>query len=84
MPFIEKYHEDRIYIFWPYLASSQYAKSVLSWMDEFINYVQKEINPQNILKARPIENFWSCLVQKVYENGWEAKTEAYRCGSNPN
>jgi hypothetical protein len=53
-------------------------------MDEFINYVQKEINPQNILKARPIENFWSCLVQKVYENGWEANTEAYRCGSNPN
>ena len=53
-------------------------------MNENINYVQKEINLPNIPQARPIENFWGCLVQKVYENGWEAKTEAYRCGSNPN
>ena len=45
-------------------------------MNENINYVQKEINPPNIPQARPIENFWGCLVQKVYENGWEAKTEA--------
>ena len=26
-------------------------------------------------QARPIENFWGCLAQKVYEGGWEAKTE---------
>ena len=45
-------------------------------MNENINYVQKEINPPKIPQARPFENFWGCLVQKVYENGWEAKTEA--------
>jgi hypothetical protein len=76
LPFIKKHHEDNKYIFWPDLASSHYAKSVLNWMNENINYVQKEINPPNIPQARPIENFWGCLVQKVYENGWEAKTEA--------
>ena len=26
------------------------------------------------LQARPIKNFWGCLAQKVYENGWEVKT----------
>ena len=45
-------------------------------MNENINSVQKESNPSNIPQARPIKNFWGCLVQKVYENGWEAKTEA--------
>ena len=40
-------------------------------MDENV----KDINPPNVPQARPIENFWGCLVQKVYEGGWEAKTE---------
>ena len=35
----------------------------------------KDINPPNIPQARPIENFWGCFAQKVYERGWEAKTE---------
>ena len=29
----------------------------------------------NVPQARPIENFLECLAQKVYEEGWEAKTE---------
>ena len=45
-------------------------------MNENINYIQKVINPPNIPQARSIENFWGCLVQKVYENGCEAKTES--------
>jgi hypothetical protein len=32
LPFIKKHHEDNKYIFWPDLASSHYAKSVLNWM----------------------------------------------------
>ena len=32
-------------------------------------------NPPNVPQARPIENFWGCLSQKVYEDGWEAETE---------
>ena len=40
-----------------------------------VNFVEKRLNPPNIPQARPIENFWGCLAQKVYEGGWEAKTE---------
>ena len=29
----------------------------------------------NVPQARPIENFWAILVQKVYEGGWEATSE---------
>ena len=76
LPFIKKYHGDEKYIFWPDLASSHYADSVVRWMNENVNYVGKDINPPNVPQARPIENFWGCLVQKVYEDGWEAKTEA--------
>ena len=35
----------------------------------------KHLNPPNVPQARPIENFRGCLAQKVYEGGWEAKTE---------
>ena len=35
----------------------------------------KQINPPNVPQARPIENFWVCLTQKVYERGWETNTE---------
>jgi len=37
--------------------------------------VPKDINPPNIPQARPIENFWGDLQHKVFEDGWEAKTE---------
>ena len=39
------------------------------------NSYQKNINTPNVTQARPIVNLWSCLAQKVYEGGWEAKTE---------
>ena len=44
-------------------------------MGENINFVPKEINPPNVPQSRPIENFWVCLAQKVYEEDCEAKTE---------
>ena len=37
--------------------------------------INKEINLPNVPLARPIENFWGSLVQKVYEGGWEAQTK---------
>ena len=49
------------------LAGCHYYKQTVAWMDENVNFVPKNINP--------IENFWGCLAQKVYEGGWEAKTE---------
>ena len=44
-------------------------------MDENVNFVPKEINPSYVPKAPPIENFWGCLAQKIYEGDWEANTE---------
>ncbi|RNA02961.1 glucosylceramidase 4 [Brachionus plicatilis] len=40
-----------------------------------INYVTKDINPPNVPQARPIENFWSCLSENVYEGGWQASND---------
>ena len=75
LPFLHRYHPDFNYIFWPDLASAHYSNATIAWMDENINFVAKSINPPNVPQARPIENFWGCLAQKVYEGGWEATTE---------
>ena len=48
LPFIRKYHGDFNYLFWPDLASSHYSKGSLNWMDEYVNYVDKEFNPPNV------------------------------------
>ena len=32
------------------------------------------VNPTNVPKARPIEDFWGCLKHKVYDRGWAAKS----------
>ena len=44
-------------------------------MNENVKFIPKDINPPNVPQARPIENFWGCLAKKVYEGGWEDKTE---------
>ncbi|XP_065674095.1 uncharacterized protein LOC136091039 [Hydra vulgaris] len=75
LPFIHKYHGDFNYLFWPDLASSHYSKDSLNWMDQYVYYVDKESNPPNVPQARPIENFWVHLAQKVYEGDWQASTE---------
>jgi predicted P-loop ATPase/GTPase len=38
-----------------------------------VNFVPKNLNPANVPKVRPIEDFWGLLNQKVYENDWKAK-----------
>jgi hypothetical protein len=75
LPFIHEYHADFNYVFWPDLASAHYSNATIAWMDEYVNYVAKDINPPNVPQARSIENFWGCLSQKVYEGGWQATTE---------
>ena len=75
LPFLHRYHGDFNYIFWPDLASAHYAKDTVTWMNENVNFVAKNINPPNIPQARPIENFWAVLAQKVYEKGWEATNQ---------
>ena len=45
-------------------------------MDENVKFVPNDMNPLNVPQARPIENMWGCLAQKVDEGGWEAETVA--------
>ena len=75
LPFIQKHHQDNNYVFWPDLATSHYAKSCVDWMSKNIVFVPKSMNPPNVPQARPIENFWGDLAQKVYNDGWQAQTE---------
>ncbi|CAF1934902.1 unnamed protein product [Rotaria magnacalcarata] len=57
-------------------SSSHYANKTTRWLHEQnIKFVPKQDNPPNVPQARPIEDFWSILAGKVYEGGWEAKTE---------
>ncbi|CAF3544917.1 unnamed protein product [Rotaria socialis] len=58
------------------LPSSHYANKTTRWLHEQnIKFVPKQDNPPNVPQARPIEDFWSILAGKVYEGGWESKTE---------
>ena len=72
VPFIRQHHTDGQYIFYPDLASSNYAQRVVRWYNgNSINYVKKAENPANCPEVRSIENFWSILKGKVYESNWE-------------
>ena len=71
----EKYRH-RPYVFWPDLASSHYANSVQNYLlSEMVKFVPKMVNPAKVPKARPIEDFWGCLKQKVYDRGLAAKSK---------
>ena len=43
-------------------------------LENSIEHVDKNENPANLQEARPIENLWSILKGKVYENGWKANS----------
>lgn len=69
-----KHLRDEI-IFWPDLASCHYSKNTQDWLAmKKINFVPKHVNPPNIPKARPVEDFWNLLCQEVYKDGWEANS----------
>ena len=44
-------------------------------MNENVYFVDETTNPPNVPQARPIENLWGILAQKVYEVEWEATTQ---------
>ena len=74
MPFINRHHLDGQYLFWPYLASAHYAKTVVGYLEEKkVNFVERRDNPANLPECRPIENFWSILKGRVYKSNWQAK-----------
>ena len=75
MPFIKKHNSDGNYVFWSDLTSSHYTETVLDFfIENRINHVDKVDNQANLLEVRPIEDFWSILKDKVYENNWRSKS----------
>ena len=56
------------------MAGAHYSKETIAWMDNLC-FVDKGSNPPNVPQARPIENFWGCLTQKVYEGSWQAANQ---------
>jgi hypothetical protein len=71
---IKEYYQDGNYVFWPDLASSHYANKAQNYLvEKNIRYVAKEVNPANVPKVRPIEDFWGNLKAKVYEGDCKAK-----------
>ena len=73
LKFIEKHHLGDKYIFCLDLASSHYANKTSAWLNEQkVCFVPKVANPPNVSKVRPIEDFWSILVDKVYSGDWTA------------
>ena len=58
-------------MFWPDLASANYAKSVTNYLiSKSITFVQKADNPPAVPELRLVENFWSILKGMVYKNNW--------------
>ena len=54
--------------------ANHYAKTVLEFIQaENVPFVPKSLNPANVPKVRPIEDFWAILKHKVYENDWSAE-----------
>ena len=69
IPFINKYHYDGNYLFWPDLASSHYSKIVQELLNKKnIPFISRNDNPPNVPQARPVERIWSILEQKIYAN----------------
>jgi len=74
LPFIEEYHSDGHYIFWPDLASSHYAVHTLATFNSLgINFVSKDMNPPAVPHLRPIEDYWALLKAEVYKRNWKAE-----------
>lgn len=74
LPFIARYHRGDEILFWPDLASSHYAQSVLDCLvKNKVPYVTRSQNPPNVPQCRPIESLWAIIEQSVYQDGWQAK-----------
>ena len=68
--FINNYHKDENYIFWPDLATAHYSKYTQKNPNQLnIKLLPKQCNPPNCPKLRPIEKYWAYLKKKIYSNG---------------
>ena len=73
--FINKYYRNVGCVFWPDLSTIHYAKKVKNYLKNLnIPVIPKDMNPANVPKARPIEDFWANLKAEVYSGDWKATT----------
>ncbi len=73
LPVIKEHHSDGNYRFWPDLASSHYAESVMDcYSENGINIDEKYENPANVPEVRLIKDFWA-ILRTVYRGIWQAK-----------
>ncbi len=54
---------------------ADHSKATLAYMMENLPFSIGPPVPQMFSKLEPIENLWGILAQKIYEGGWEAKTQ---------
>lgn len=74
IPFIKKKYKGTRYVFWPDLATAHYSNKVRNFLkDQKVPLVLKSVNPANLPKVRPIEDFWANLKADVYKGDWKAK-----------
>lgn len=72
LPFLRQHDVDCL--FWPDLASAHYAKSTIKFMnDNGIRFVEKDMNPPNVPRCRPIERYWAMAKQNLLKTGKVAK-----------
>ena len=75
VPYLDQYHEDGDFYFWPDLASAHYAHETTDLLKSLNTpFVPKSSNPPNSPQIRPIEQFWAILKERVYQGGWEASS----------
>lgn len=66
LPFIHKHHRPEQVLFWPDMATSHYARSVVSWLrDQDFGFVERNENTPNFPQGRGIELFWG-LIKREY------------------
>jgi hypothetical protein len=65
LPFINKHHSDFNFQFVHDLAGAHFSIETFTLMKENLPFVNNTANHQNVLQARPIENLWGILVQKI-------------------
>jgi hypothetical protein len=73
LPFVLQHHG--LVKFWPDLASCHYSKVTQKWYrDNNIDFIEKNINPPNCPKLRPIELYWVIIKIKLFKNTGSAHT----------
>ena len=77
IPHIKQHYSENEYVFWPDLASAHYGRKTIAYLEAIVfkvKFIAKVDNPPKVPETRPIEDFWGILKNRVYKNGWVAKS----------